>query len=79
VPGQIGFLGSVLGKHGVNIAHMALGRTGPGGNALGVFNVDSLPPAAALEEIALNPVATGVEVVQLPPQGEPLPWLVSPS
>jgi hypothetical protein len=46
---------------------------------LGVFNVDSLPPAAALEEIALNPVATGVEVVQLPPQGEPLPWLVSPS
>ena len=79
VPGQIGFLGTTLGKHGVNIAHMALGRVAPGGSAVGVFNLDSLPPEAALAEIRNNPVCTGVEVVQLPEPGAALPWLVSPS
>lgn len=76
VPGQIGFLGTVLGKHGINIAHMALGRVEPGGNAVGVFNLDSAPGPAALAEIRENPVVTGVEVVQLPAAGAALPWLV---
>jgi D-3-phosphoglycerate dehydrogenase len=37
-PGVIGEVGSVLGRHGVNIANFALGRDGHG--AVGVVNVD---------------------------------------
>ena len=37
-PGVIGEVGSVLGKHGVNIANFALGRDAQG--AMGVVNVD---------------------------------------
>ena len=37
-PGVIGEVGSVLGKHGVNIANFALGRDSQG--AIGVVNVD---------------------------------------
>ena len=37
-PGVIGEVGTVLGKHGVNIANFALGRDAHG--ALGVVNVD---------------------------------------
>jgi D-3-phosphoglycerate dehydrogenase len=38
-PGVIGDVGSILGRHGVNIASFALGR-GPGG-AVGIVNVDA--------------------------------------
>ena len=37
-PGVIGEVGTILGRHGINIANFALGR-GPGG-AVGVVNVD---------------------------------------
>ena len=37
-PGVIGEVGSVLGRHGVNIANFALGRDDDG--AIGVVNVD---------------------------------------
>ena len=37
-PGVIGEVGSILGKHGVNIANFALGRNETG--AVGVVNVD---------------------------------------
>ena len=37
-PGVIGEVGSVLGRHGVNIANFALGRDANG--AVGVVNVD---------------------------------------
>ena len=38
-PGVIGHVGSILGRHGVNIANFALGRQ-PGG-AAGIVNVDA--------------------------------------
>src|SRR4029078_6937632 len=49
VPGMIGIVGTVFGQHNVNIAQMAVGRSGdqPGGNAVGVLNLDTDPPAAA--------------------------------
>ena len=77
VPGLIGFIGTVLGRHHVNIAHMSLGRQQdePGGEAVAVLNLDNLPPPAALEEIAAHPEAIGVELVSLPPAQAPLPWL----
>ena len=75
VPGQIGFIGTLFGQHGVNIAHMALGRHERGGDAVAVFNLDNAPTAAALDEVAHNPEALRVELVRLPPAGAPLPWL----
>ncbi len=78
VPGLIGFIGTVLGKHQVNIAHMALGRerSEPGGDAVAVLNLDNEPSAEALAEVRSHPEVTGVELVKLPRAGEPLPWLV---
>ena len=37
-PGVIGEVGTILGRHGVNIANFALGRNASG--AIGVVNVD---------------------------------------
>jgi len=51
-PGIIGKLGTILGRAGVNIAAMTLGRSAKGGEALGVLNLDSPAPADALEKIA---------------------------
>ncbi len=78
-PGLIGFIGTVMGKHGINISHMALGRSKIGGEALAVLNLDSAPSDAACAEVASHPDVTGVELVQLPPAGQPLPWLDSRS
>ena len=40
-PGIIGNLGTLLGKHNINIAAMTFGRKKPGGEAISVLNVDS--------------------------------------
>lgn len=76
-PGLIGFIGSVLGKHGVNISNMALGRSQVGGDAVAVLNLDSSPSDAARAEIEGHPNVTGVDIVRLPVAGEALPWLDS--
>ena len=77
-PGVIGFIGTICGKRGVNIAHMALGRekNEPGGDAIAVLNLDNQPDADTLLEVSQNPAVTGVHLVVLPKAGEPLPWLV---
>ncbi|MDA0832081.1 MAG: phosphoglycerate dehydrogenase [Planctomycetota bacterium] len=79
VPGLIGFIGTIFGKHQVNIAHMALGREKNvmGGDAVAVLNLDNDPSAEALAEVSKHPEVTRVEVVRLPEAGAPLPWLVS--
>jgi len=64
-PGIIGLLGSVLGKHKVNIASMSLGRDAVGGQALTVLSLDSVPPAAVLEELAKDADISNVKVVTL--------------
>ncbi|MGC4084202.1 MAG: ACT domain-containing protein [Vicinamibacterales bacterium] len=53
-PGVIGEVGSILGKHDVNIANFALGRNETG--AIGIVNVDESSTqanavAAAVDEI----------------------------
>src|SRR5262245_13852670 len=77
VPGIIGKIGTICGKHQINIAQMAVGRAGdtPGGDAIGVLNVDNEPPAAALEEIGQAPHITSVRVIHLPPAGELPAWM----
>jgi D-3-phosphoglycerate dehydrogenase len=74
VPGLIGFIGTIFGKHNVNIAQMTVGRQLPGGEAIAVLNLDSQPPEAALAEVRANPKITSLSVVQLPAAGEMPPW-----
>ncbi len=74
-PGVIGFMGSTFGKHAVNIAAMNLGRQTPGGEAIGVLNLDTVPSPAAVEEVGNHDHITSVSVVKLPPAGELPAWL----
>ena len=64
VPGVIGTIGTLLGKHQVNIAGMQLGRERPGGRALSVVNVDSPVPAHVMEEIRRLPNIVFVKLVK---------------
>ena len=79
VPGLIGYIGTVCGKHGINIASMALGRekNEPGGDSIAVLNIDNEPTPEVIAEIADHAEVTGVELVKLPGAGAALPWLVS--
>ena len=74
VPGLIGFIGTIFGKHQVNIAQMTVGRQQPGGEAIAVLNLDSQPPEEALREVRAHPQISSLSVVKLPPAGEMPPW-----
>ncbi len=76
-PGLIGFIGTTFGGHGVNIAQMNVGRDKPGGTAIGVVNLDSLPSPAALEEVKAHPDILSVSLIALPEHGANPPWLAS--
>ncbi len=77
VPGIIGHIGTIFGSHGVNIAQMAVGRAGaePGGEAVGVMNLDSLPPEEALQQVARHEAIQRLQVIQLPAADELPAWL----
>jgi D-3-phosphoglycerate dehydrogenase / 2-oxoglutarate reductase len=75
VPGIIGSVGTVFGQHGVNIAQMAVGRASPGGEAVGILNLDGEPPAAALEAVRSLPAITSAVVVALPSSGVLPRWV----
>ncbi|MDL5048633.1 phosphoglycerate dehydrogenase [Oscillatoria amoena NRMC-F 0135] len=64
-PGVVGWLGTIMGKHKINIASMSLSRKTPGGRALTVLNVDSEPTAAALDEIRQDKDILNVQVVRV--------------
>lgn len=64
-PGMVGYLGTLLGQHGVNIANMSLNRDRVGGQALTVLNLDSVPPFAVLEQLQNDPNISNVRVVNL--------------
>jgi D-3-phosphoglycerate dehydrogenase len=53
-PGVIGDVGTMLGRHGVNIANFALGRGDSG--AIGVVNVDEDASSAAALEAAVDEI-----------------------
>jgi D-3-phosphoglycerate dehydrogenase len=75
VPGIIGGVGTIFGRHGVNIAQMAVGRAAPGGEAVGILNLDGEPAAEALAEVRQLPAITAAIVVRLPPAGMLPSWL----
>jgi D-3-phosphoglycerate dehydrogenase len=64
-PGIVGHLGTLLGKHNVNIASMSLSRDTAGGDAFTVLNLDSEPPAAVLAELEADPCIRNVKIVNL--------------
>jgi D-3-phosphoglycerate dehydrogenase len=55
-PGFIGKLGTLLGDSKVNIASFNLGRTGPGGDAIALVEVDAPVPETVLAELRKLPV-----------------------
>jgi D-3-phosphoglycerate dehydrogenase len=76
-PGVIGKVGSIFGKHRINIAQMSVGRATdkPGGDAIGILSLDSAPPAEALAEVLATEDVKHAWVVKLPSAGEMPPWL----
>jgi D-3-phosphoglycerate dehydrogenase len=74
VPGLIGYIGTIFGKHQVNIAQMTVGRQVPGGEAIAVLNLDSLPSEEAIKEVRTHPQISSISVVKLPGAGEMPAW-----
>ena len=64
-PGMVGYIGSLMGEHQLNIASMSLSRDEEGGEALTLLNLDQEPPAALLEKAEADPNITNVKVVCL--------------
>ncbi len=75
VPGIIGAVGTIFGKHKINIAQMAVGRETKGGEAIGVLNLDQAPMQAALDEVRAHPAINSAYVIKLPAAGERPAWL----
>lgn len=56
VPGVVGKVGTILGRHNVNIANFALGRSHEGGRgAMAVVQVDNAPSENVLRELRETP------------------------
>ncbi|MCU0666594.1 MAG: phosphoglycerate dehydrogenase [Candidatus Omnitrophica bacterium] len=65
VPGIIGNLGTLMGKHKINIAAMTFGREKPGGKAVSLLNVDSPISAALQDEIRKIENILSVKLIRL--------------
>ena len=77
VPGIIGRVGTVFGQHQVNIGQMSVGRAGqqPGGHAIGVLNLDGIPPKVALDQLMAISAIEKIQMVELPAMGVLPAWL----
>lgn len=77
VPGIIGQIGTVFGKHRINIAQMTVGRNSdaPGGSAIGVLNLDTPPSPEALNELLLIDGVHTAKRIDLPAAGQLPDWL----
>ncbi len=64
-PGVIGFIGTVLGDNGINIAGMFNARETIGGEALTVYNLDVDVPQAVLEQLVDDERITEVKTITL--------------
>lgn len=77
VPGIIGYVGNVLAAEKVNIAQMAVGRSGgQGGRAIGVLNLDNSAPEDAMLKVVENDAIETARLIQLPAINELPEWLV---
>jgi D-3-phosphoglycerate dehydrogenase / 2-oxoglutarate reductase len=64
-PGMVGWIGTLLAKHSINIASMSLSRGETGGKALSVLNLDSTPSSELIGEIEADPGIISVRVAKL--------------
>ncbi len=64
-PGMIGYVGTLLGRDGVNIANMSLSRQEPGQTALMVINLDNEPSEAARRELKSHRAIKLAKFIQL--------------
>src|SRR6202045_1490566 len=64
-PGMVGRIGTLLGKHNVNIATMSLSRNQAGGTALTILNLDNTPGEQLLQEIRASGDIHSAQVIQL--------------
>ncbi|OIP97455.1 MAG: phosphoglycerate dehydrogenase [Syntrophobacteraceae bacterium CG2_30_61_12] len=64
-PGVIGFIGSTLGDHQVNIANMHLSRTPERDRAIAIIRLDAQAPEPALTALRNHPSILSVEQVIL--------------
>ena len=67
LPGMIGRVGSILGRHNINIAGMHVGRRdpGPGGPAVMVLALDDPIPPHVMEELLEVDGMTTAQLVEL--------------
>jgi len=64
-PGIVGHIGTLLGKHQVNIASMSLGRDTAGGIALTVLNLDSAPEEKVMQELLADKDIVSARILKL--------------
>ncbi len=64
-PGMVGHVGTLMGRHNVNIASMSLSRDVEGGQAFTVLNLDSVPPAEVMDQLRRDPDISNLHVVTL--------------
>ncbi|MEI7863887.1 MAG: phosphoglycerate dehydrogenase [Chthoniobacterales bacterium] len=64
-PGMVGHVGTLLGKHKVNIGSMSLGRDEAGGTALTILNLDSTPSEDVMAELRKDPDIVSARTLSL--------------
>jgi D-3-phosphoglycerate dehydrogenase len=62
---MVGHVGTLLGKHKVNIASMSLGRDQAGGTALTILTLDSAPDDKVLTELRTDPDIVSAKILKL--------------
>ena len=79
VPGIIGNVGTAFGGTGVNIAQMTVGRSAPGGDAIGVLSLDQEPSEESLSKVRTCDGIHSAKVCKLPAAGQLPYWLAAGS
>ena len=64
-PGMVGQIGTLLGKRGINIGWMTLGRVNEGSDALIVLNLDQPVPDSVMAEVRKIPLVLYAKQIQL--------------
>ncbi len=65
VPGIVGSVGMVLGKHAINIAQMTWGRKAADKMAMTIINVDNVVPHKVIEELGKLPNVMSAQMIRL--------------
>jgi D-3-phosphoglycerate dehydrogenase len=65
-PGMIGKIGTIMGKHDINIASMNLGRSEKKGEAMVILSLDSAVPKNVVEEVRKATEASFIKAIYMP-------------